>query len=137
MRPKKLKFAKVFKNVSTYKLSELKCIDLDVGIIGLKSLMSGRVRNKEMEVVKKGIRRVIKRRGKVFLKFFPSRGLTRKAVGVRMGKGKGNIAGWFGDVKKGKIMYELKGSGKKVGRSVLSFYKKRLPLLGRIVVYKV
>jgi large subunit ribosomal protein L16 len=138
MRPRDVKFNKVHRGVYIYGCNEMKCVDLNVGIVGLKSTAGGRVGNKEMETVKKVMRRIVKKKGKVFLKFFPDKGLTKKAVAVRMGKGKGNVSKWVGEVRKGKIMYELTGITVLEGRRILEGYGKvRLPVESCIVEYRI
>lgn len=137
MRPRSLKYAKVQKSSIIYARKEAKCVDLDWGTTGIKCLEGGRVRNKEMETIRKVIRKGMRKRGKIWLKFFASKGLTRKAVAVRMGKGKGNVSNWVGESKLGKVLYEIKGVSVLSSKNILLRGLERLPLKGKWVRYKV
>jgi large subunit ribosomal protein L16 len=136
MRPKDLKYNKVHKGVYVYTKNEVKGLMLDFGVAGLKSLEGGRVGNKEIENVKKVLRKNMKKRGKVWLKFFPAKGLTRKAIAVRMGKGKGNVSKWVGEVRKGKVMYEISGVPMIEMKNILNRGVERLPIKNKIIYYK-
>jgi large subunit ribosomal protein L16 len=132
-----VKYNKVHKGIYIHANRETKSTELDFGVAGLKSLEGGRIGNKEMETVRKVLRKNMKKRGKIWLKFFASKGLTRKAIAVRMGKGKGNVSKWVGEVRKGKVTYEISGIPFCEMKNTPSRGIERLPLKSKIIVYKI
>jgi len=119
-----------------YKLIETRSVDLDFGIAGLKSLEGGRIGNKEIEVVRKVLKKTMRKKGKIRVRLFPFKGLTKKAIAVRMGKGKGNVSRWVGEVRTGRVMYEIGGIPLIECENILREGQKRLPVKNRIVTYK-
>lgn len=77
--------------------------------------------------------RYMKRGGKVWIKIFPHKPVTAKAIGVRMGKGKGAPEMWVAPVKRGKIMFEIGGVSEEVAREALRLASHKLPVRTRVV----
>ena len=77
--------------------------------------------------------RYMKRGGKVWIKIFPHKSYTSKAIGVRMGSGKGAPEGWVAPVKRGKIMFEVGGVSEEVAREALRLASHKLPVKTKIV----
>jgi len=104
-KPKNVKYKKIKKG----KLSrlEFKSNDLVFGDIGLKALESGMISARQIEAARRAITRKLARSGKVWVKIFPDLPITKKPVGVRMGKGVGNISHWVARVRGGTVLFEI------------------------------
>ena len=79
------------------------------GDYGLKALETGWVTNRQIEAARVSLARSVKRGGKIFIRIFPDKPVTKKPAETRMGKGKGNPEFWVAVVKPGRIMYEMEG----------------------------
>ena len=79
------------------------------------------------------VRKLLKRGGKVWIKIFPHKSYTAKAIGVRMGSGKGAPEGWVAPVKRGKIMFEIAGVSEEVAREALRLASHKLPVKTKFV----
>jgi large subunit ribosomal protein L16 len=88
---------------------EFKSNVLKFGTIGLKAAESGIINSRQIEAARQAIVRKIKRKGKIWIKIFPDLPITSKAIGVRMGKGKGPVSHW--ELESGEVMYYLKFAG--------------------------
>ena len=89
--------------------------DILFGYWGIYSLSFKNLSNKEIEAGRRLISKIIKKEGLVFVRVFPYKGLTKKPIEVRMGKGKGNISSWVYSIKPGEILYEVsKVNNKKI-----------------------
>src|SRR6266851_3022147 len=82
---------------------------LAFGDFGLKALQPGWVTNRQIEAARVSLARSVKRGGKIFIRIFPDKPVTKKPAETRMGKGKGNPEFWVAVVKPGRIMYEMEG----------------------------
>jgi large subunit ribosomal protein L16 len=106
---------------------------LNFGDFGLKSLECGRITSKQIESARIAITRHVKRGGKIWIRIFPDKPITKKPAETRMGKGKGSPEAWVAMVKPGRIMYELKGVAEPVAREALRLASQKLPVATRIV----
>ena len=79
------------------------------GEYGLQSLEAGQITSNQIEAARVAMTRYIKRGGKVWIKIFPDKPVTRKPIGTRMGKGKGAVEFWVANVKPGRVMFEIAG----------------------------
>jgi large subunit ribosomal protein L16 len=79
------------------------------GEYGLKAVEPAWVTNREIEAARRSITRYVKRGGKVWIRIFPDKPVTKKPAETRMGKGKGTVEGWVAVVKPGRILYEMEG----------------------------
>jgi len=104
------------------------------GSFGLKALDSGRLTNRQIEAARIAMTRFMKREGKVWIRIFPDKPITRKPQEVRMGKGKGALDHWVAVVKAGRIMFELDGVSREIAEGALALAAQKLPCLTRIVV---
>ena len=91
------------------------------------------ITNRQIEAARIAMTRYMKRGGKVWIKIFPHKSYTSKAIGVRMGKGKGAPEGWVSPVKRGKIMFEIAGVPEEVAREALRLASHKLPVKTKIV----
>lgn len=108
--------------------------DLNFGAYGIKALEAGWVSNRQIEAARVAINRHCKRHGKLWIRIFPDKPLTKKPAETRMGKGKGNPEGWVAVVKPGRIMFELTGVSRGVARGALTRAMHKLPIKTRIVI---
>jgi len=107
LQPKKTKYKKNKKG-SIPKLS-FNTTKLNFGTIGLKAIESGTITARQIEAARQAINRKIKRKGKVWIRIFPSISVTAKPTAVRMGKGKGSVSHWVAKVGAGTILFEICG----------------------------
>ena len=103
------------------------------GEYGLMADTGAYVSNRQIEAARIAMTRYMKRGGKVWIKIFPHKSYTSKAIGVRMCKGKGAPEGWVSPVKRGKIMFEVGGVPEEVAREALRLASHKLPIKTKIV----
>src|SRR5499426_468913 len=106
---------------------------LAFGDFGLKALEPGWVTNRQIEAARVALTRSLKRGGKVWIRVFPDKPVTKKPAETRMGKGKGNPEEWVAVVKPGRILYEMEGVPSSVARAALRLAASKLPLATRFV----
>ncbi len=104
------------------------------GEVGLKVLESGKLTNQQIESARIAMMRHIKRGGKVFIRIFPDKPMTSKPAETRQGKGKGAPCGWCAPVRRGKILYEIKGVDVELAKRALKLASYKLPFKTQIVV---
>ena len=103
------------------------------GEFGLQALDSHWISNRQIEAARIAITRYMKRGGKVWIKIFPHKSYTAKAIGVRMGSGKGAPEGWVAPVKRGKVLFEIDGVSEEVAREALRLASHKLPIKTKFV----
>ena len=103
------------------------------GEYGLKAVTRGWISNRSIEAARIAMTRHIKRGGKVWIRIFPDKPITKKPLEVRMGKGKGNPEGWVAVVKPGRIMFELEGVPEDIAKRALQLAAAKLPIKSRFV----
>lgn len=132
--PKKTKYKKTKKGkLIKYKF---KSTNLKFGTIGLKAEEPGFISGKQIEAARQAISRKIKRKGKIWIKIFPYVPVTSKPIGVRMGKGKGNISYWTSRVRGGTVIFEVSGVNYNTIVSALKSGGTKLPIKTRIFTWK-
>jgi large subunit ribosomal protein L16 len=104
------------------------------GDYGLQALEPGWISNRSIEAARIAMTRHIKRGGKVWIRIFPDKSITKKPLEVRMGKGKGNPEAWVAVVKPGRMMFELEGVTPEVARRAMQLAAAKLPVKCRFVV---
>lgn len=104
------------------------------GTFGLKSLESGRITSRQIEACRITISRTMKREGKIWIRIFPDKPITKKPAEVRMGKGKGAPEYWVAKVKPGTIMFEIDGVKKEVAERALRLAAHKLAVSTKFVV---
>jgi len=107
---------------------------LSFGEFGLQSLERGWITNIQLEAVRVAVTRHMKRKGKVWLRMFPDKPITKKPAETRMGKGKGAPSGWVIVVKPGNILFELGGVTEDMAKEALRLGAFKLPLRTRFIV---
>lgn len=103
------------------------------GQYGLQALDSKWITSRQIEAARIAMTRYMKRGGKVWIKIFPHKPISAKAIGVRMGSGKGAPEDWVSPVKRGKIMFEVGGVSEEVAYEALRLASHKLPVRTRIV----
>ena len=132
LAPKKMKYRKRQKGRLRGKAHSGSTIAF--GEIGLKTLDHGKLTAQQIESARVAIMRHIKRGGKVWIRIFPDRPITKKPAEVRMGKGKGSPEGWYAPVKPGRILYEVTGVSLELAKEALKRASYKLPVKTIIVV---
>ncbi len=103
------------------------------GDFGLQATTCGFISARQIEAARIAISRKTKRGGKVFIKIFPDRPLTKKPAEVRMGKGSGSIDRWVAVVKPGRVLFEVGGLDKEISFEALNLAKYKLPVKTKII----
>ena len=108
--------------------------DLSFGDYGLKVLTPGWITDRQIEASRVAIMRFIKRGGKLWIRIFPDKPVTKKPAETRMGGGKGEPENWVAVVKAGRILFELAGVGEKTAKEAIRLASHKLPIATRFVV---
>jgi len=106
---------------------------MNFGEYGLQAQVSGWITARQIEAARIAMTRKIKRGGKVWIRVFPDKPITKKPAETRMGKGKGNVEGWVCVVRPGKILYEMEGVTEELAREALRLASHKLPIKTRFV----
>jgi large subunit ribosomal protein L16 len=131
LQPKKVKHRKVQKGRMRGKA--YRGSDLAFGEFGLQALDRGRLSARQIEAARVAMTRHVKRGGKVWIRVFPDKPITKKPAETRMGKGKGNPEEWVAVVLPGRILYEMEGVSEKIAREALRLASHKLPIPTRFV----
>jgi len=131
LQPKKVKYRKQMKGRMRGKA--IRGSSLAFGAFGLQALECHRITARQIEAARIAMTRHAKRGGKVWIRIFPDKPITKKPAETRMGKGKGNPEEWVAVVKPGRILYEMEGVSVTVAREALRLAAHKLPLATRIV----
>jgi len=103
------------------------------GEIGLKAIGRGRITARQIEAARRAMTRHIKRGGKIWIRVFPDKPISKKPLEVRMGKGKGNVEYWVAQIQPGKILYEMEGVSESIAREALELAAAKLPIKTTVV----
>ena len=103
------------------------------GDYGIQSLNNEFISNRQIEAARRTMTRHIKRGGKVWIRIFPDKVVTKIPAETRMGKGKGNPEGWVSKVKRGKILFELSGVDENTAKEALRLASHKLPVRTKII----
>ncbi len=98
------------------------------GEFGLKALGRGRITARQIEAARRAMTRHIKRGGKIWIRIFPDKPITKKPLEVRQGKGKGNVEYWVAQVQPGRVLYEMEGVSEDVAREAFTLAAAKLPI---------
>ncbi|MBN1205603.1 MAG: 50S ribosomal protein L16 [Myxococcaceae bacterium] len=107
--------------------------DLSYGEFGLMSLQPGWITSRQIEAARIAMTRYVKRGGKIWIRIFPDKPITKKPAETRMGTGKGGVEYYVAVVKPGRILYEMEGMTPEVATSALKLAQAKLPVLTKIV----
>ncbi|BAC24696.1 rplP [Wigglesworthia glossinidia endosymbiont of Glossina brevipalpis] len=125
LQPKRTKFRKMQKgrNRGLSVNSEI-----NFGKFGLKAIQRGRLTSRQIESARRAMSRSIKRQGKIWIRVFPDKPITKKPLEVRMGKGKGNVEYWVALIQPGKILYEIDEVSETIARYAFKLATAKLPI---------
>ncbi|OPY75680.1 MAG: 50S ribosomal protein L16 [Syntrophorhabdus sp. PtaU1.Bin050] len=107
--------------------------EVSFGDFGLQALECGWITARQIEAARIALTRYVKRTGKVWIRVFPDKPITKKPAETRMGKGKGPSEGWVAVVKSGKVLYEIEGVPEDKAREALRIASFKLPIATRFV----
>ncbi len=107
------------------------------GEFGLKAVTRGRLTARQIEAGRRAISRHVKRGGKLWIRMFPDKPITKKPLEVRQGKGKGNVEYWVAEIKPGKVLYEMEGVPETVAREAFRLAAAKLPIKTEFLTRKV
>ena len=126
LMPKRTKHRKVQKGRNRGKATRGNTVS--EGQFGLQTLEAAAITGNQIEAARVAMTRYMKRDGKVWIKIFPDKPVTRKPAGTRMGKGKGNTEFWVANVKPGRVMFEIAGVSEEIAREALRLAANKLPV---------
>ena len=130
--PKKIKWRKVQRGRRRGKAT--RGSEVTFGDYGLKCMEAGWITNRQIEAARVAMTRFVRRGGKIWIRMFPDKPVTKKPAETRMGKGKGAPEEWVAVVRPGKILYEMEGIDEKTAREAMSLAAAKLPLRTRFTV---
>jgi large subunit ribosomal protein L16 len=131
LMPKKVKHRKQFTGRMTGTAS--RGAGLNFGDYGLKAIECGWLSSRQIESARRAMTRHVKRGGKIWIRVFPDKPLTRKPAETRMGKGKGSPESWVAVIRPGMMLYEMQGVDKEVACEALRLAAHKLPMKTKIV----
>jgi large subunit ribosomal protein L16 len=125
LQPKRTKFRKQFKGRNRGLAHRGSSVSF--GEYGLKAVGRGRMTARQIEAARRAMSRHIKRGGKIWIRLFPDKPITKKPLEVRQGKGKGNVEYWVCQVQPGRMLYEMEGVTEEVAREAFALAAAKLP----------
>ena len=126
LQPKRTKFRKQHKGRNNGKA--IRGSSVSFGEYGLKATTRGRLTARQIEAARRAITRHVKRGGKIWIRIFPDKPITKKPLEVRMGKGKGSVEYWVAQIKPGTMLYEIQGVPEELAREAFKLAAAKLPL---------
>jgi large subunit ribosomal protein L16 len=126
LQPKRTKYRKQMKGRN--RGLALRGNKVSFGEFGLKSTTRGRLTSRQIEAARRALTRFIKRGGRVWIRVFPDKPVSKKPLEVRMGSGKGNVEYWVAIVKPGAVLYEMEGINEQEARAAFKLAAAKLPV---------
>ena len=108
--------------------------DVSFGDFALQSMENSRLDSRQIEAGRMAIQRHVKRAGKLWIRIFPDKPVSKKPLEVRMGSGKGAVEGWVAVVKPGRVLFEISGVTEKEAREAFALAAAKLPIETRVLV---
>jgi large subunit ribosomal protein L16 len=131
LQPKRTKFRKAHKG--RIRGMTKGGAELNFGAFGMKATEGGRITARQIEAARRAITRHLKRAGRVWIRVFPDKPVSKKPAEVRMGKGKGSVEFWVAPVKPGRVMFEIDGVPHELAEEALKRASAKLPISTRFV----
>jgi large subunit ribosomal protein L16 len=131
--PKKPRYRKQMKSVRHLKGVETRGCELAFGEFGLRATESGWITNRQIEAGRIALTRFAKRGGKVWIKIFPDKPLTKKPAETRMGSGKGAPELWVAEVRAGRLLFEITGVTEDIAKRAMELAAAKLPVKSKFV----
>ncbi len=135
LQPKRTKFRKQHKGRN--RGLALRGSKISFGEYGLKATARGRITARQIESARRAMTRHIKRGGKIWIRVFPDKPISKKPLEVRMGKGKGNVEYWVAQIQPGKVLYEMEGVSEELAREAFALAAAKLPVQTTFVIRSV
>ena len=135
LQPKRTKFRKQHKGRN--RGLAIRGSSVSFGEYGLKATGRGRMTARQIEAGRRAMTRHIKRGGKIWIRVFPDKPITKKPLEVRQGKGKGNVEYWVCQVQPGRVLYEMEGVTEEVAREAFRLAAAKLPFQTEFVTRQV
>ena len=126
LQPKRTKFRKV--QTGRNRGLAHKGSKVSFGEFGLKATGRGRLTSRQIEAARRTITRQVKRGGKLYIRVFPDKPISKKPLEVRMGKGKGNVEYWVAQIQPGRMLYEIEGVSEDLAREAFKLAAAKLPV---------
>jgi len=126
LQPKRTKFRKQFKGRNRGLATTGSSVSF--GEFGLKSTGRGRLTARQIEAARRAITRHVKRGGKIWIRVFPDKPITKKPLEVRQGKGKGSVEYWVAQIQPGRMLYEIEGISEELARQAFALAAAKLPV---------
>jgi len=135
LQPKRVKYRKSHKG---HRRGKAHAGDTVVfGVFGLQALDAAWLTSRQIEAARRAITHYIRRGGKIWIRIFPDKPVTRKPAETRMGSGKGSLDHWVAVVRPGRILFEMAGVGEEAARAAMRLASHKLPIGTRFVVKEV
>lgn len=131
LQPKKTKYRKQHKGRNTGKA--VRGSKVSFGEFGLKATTRGRITARQVEAARRAMTRHVKRGGKIWIRIFPDKPVSKKPLEVRMGSGKGNVEYWVAEIQPGRMLYEMEGVSEEIAREAFKLAAAKLPILTTFV----
>jgi len=131
LSPKKVKYRKQMKG--RMRGTAYRGSTITFGDYALKAMECGRMTSQQIEAARIAINRTVKRGGKMWIRVFPDKPLTKKPAETRMGKGKGSPEQWVAPIKPGRILYELTGVEEELAVKALRLAGNKLPFATKVI----
>ena len=126
VQPKRTKFRKQMKGRNRGLAQNSNKVSF--GEFGLKSVGRGRITARQIEAARRAMTRHVKRGGKIWIRIFPDKPVTKKPLEVRQGKGKGNVEYWVAQIQPGRMLYEMEGVSEDIAREAFELAAAKLPV---------
>ena len=135
LQPKRTKFRKMQKGRNRGLAQSGNKVSF--GDYGLKSLERGRLTARQIEAGRRAINRHVRRGGKIWIRVFPDKPISKKPLEVRMGKGKGNVEYWVAQIQPGRVLFEMQGVSEEIAREAFKLAAAKLPFKTTFVTRQV
>lgn len=135
LQPKRTKYRKQMKGRN--RGLALRGSNVSFGEYGLKATGRGRLTARQIEAARRAMTRYIKRGGKIWIRVFPDKPISKKPLEVRQGKGKGNVEYWVCQVQPGRVLYEMEGVSEEIAREAFRLAAAKLPISTTFVTRQV
>lgn len=126
LQPKRTKFRKMMKGRN--RGLAIRGSKVSFGEYGLKATGRGRITARQIEAARRAMTRHIKRGGKIWIRIFPDKPITKKPLEVRQGKGKGSVEYWVCQIQPGRVLYEIEGVPESLAREAFALAAVKLPV---------
>ena len=132
LQPKRTKFRKQFKGRNRGLATTGNQVSF--GQYGLRATSRGRITARQIEAARRAMTRHVKRGGKVWIRIFPDKPISKKPLEVRMGSGKGNVEYWVAEIQPGRMLYEMEGVSREVAEEAFKLAAAKLPVQTAFIV---